>query len=119
VVTPHSQDKSITVERLTAILAERVLGWSVGPDRFLRGNRSWLPKWRFRPIENLNDAFALLEASRPDRYTLRAETRFGFHVQVEIAGCVGEASHSCKPRAITLAIAKAIGIHADVDEATR
>jgi hypothetical protein len=27
----------MTSEQLTALLADRVMGWSVGPDRFIRG----------------------------------------------------------------------------------
>ena len=51
----------MTSEHLTAILAERVMGWTVGPDRFMMGNRGWMPRWRFQPAEKLDDAFRLLE----------------------------------------------------------
>jgi hypothetical protein len=36
----------MTSEQLTAVLAGRVMGWGVGPDRFLMGNRGWMPSWR-------------------------------------------------------------------------
>jgi hypothetical protein len=29
----------MTSEHLTAILAERVMGWTIGPDRFMTANR--------------------------------------------------------------------------------
>jgi len=51
----------MTSDVVTARLAERVMGWSVAPDRYLIGNRSWIPRWRFQPLERLEDAFRLLE----------------------------------------------------------
>ena len=47
----------MTGKQLTATLAERVMGWRVGPDRFQIGNRGWIPRGRFRPTERLQDAF--------------------------------------------------------------
>lgn len=53
--------KAITSEELTRLLAERVLGWATSPDRFLTGNRRWMPRWRFRPFDRLEDSFKLLD----------------------------------------------------------
>ena len=50
-----------TVEQLTALLAEHLLGWTPAPDRFLLPNRRWMPRWRFQPFKSLSDAFQLLE----------------------------------------------------------
>jgi hypothetical protein len=55
----------MTGERLTAILAQRVMGWRVAPDRFLMGNRRWSPRWRFQPTERVKDAYRLLERAAP------------------------------------------------------
>ena len=104
----------ITQQRLTTLLAERVFGWSEGPDRFLRGKRSWLPKWRFQPLVNVKDAFVLLEAAAPSTYTLDAGATGVFRVRLEINGCVGEAHDLLKARAISIAIARALGISAEV-----
>src|SRR5436853_200927 len=51
----------MTSECLTAIVAERVMGWTVAPDRFMTGKRRWMPRWRFQPLAKLDDAFGLLE----------------------------------------------------------
>jgi hypothetical protein len=103
----------MTPERLTTLLAERVLGWSVGPDRFLTGKRGWLPRWRFRPTENLSDAFRLLEAATPDGYTMGSGENGVFWARVVILGVVGEARQASQARAITFAIARALGLEVD------
>jgi hypothetical protein len=104
------------LEQLTAILAERILGWSAGPDRFLTGKRGWLPRWRFRPAENLNDAFRLLEAATPDGYTMGSAKDGLCWARVLISGVVGEAHQPSQARAITFAIAHALGIEVDSPE---
>jgi len=73
----------MTGERLTAILAEKVMGWSVGPDRFLMGNRRWQPRWRFQPTENLDDAFRVLEKAAPQEYAMGDHGK-GFYVRVRV-----------------------------------
>jgi hypothetical protein len=57
----------VTDESLTALLAQKVMGWNVAPDRSLIGNRSWIPRWRFQPTEKLDDAFRLLEKVQPEQ----------------------------------------------------
>ncbi len=103
----------MTPENVTAVLAERVMGWSVAPDRYLVGNRSWIPRWRFQPLERLEDAFRLLEKAQPEHYSMGAGADGVFSVQVRICGRGGEASHESKPRAITLAIARALGLEVE------
>ena len=103
----------MTSEHLTAILAERVMGWTVGPDRFMMANRSWMPRWRFQPTEKLPDALRLLEAAAPAEYDMRGGDRGSFCVRVRIGNGAGEASSKCKPRAITCAIARALGIEVE------
>jgi hypothetical protein len=101
----------MTSERLAAMLAERVMGWGVGPDRFLLSNRSWMPRWRFQPTEKLADALRLLEVAAPQEYSLRGDSEGNIQVRIRIGDATGEACSGSKPRAITWAIARAVGIH--------
>ena len=104
----------MTSEHLTAILAERVMGWTIGPDRFMMANRGWMPRWRFQPAEKLEDAFRLLEGAAPQEYCIGGDDKGNVHVQVRIAGSAGEARGTSRPLAITHAIARAVGI--DVED---
>lgn len=106
--------KSTTgIEDLTTQLAQRVMGWEAAPDRFLLGERRWLPRWRFQPTEKLEDAFRLLDAAAPQNYKMGREAVGLFWVRVRIAGKTGEAQSQSKPQAITLAIARALRIPAE------
>ena len=107
----------MTSEQFTAVLAERVMGWGVGPDRFLMGNRGWMPRWRFQPTESLVDAFRLLEEAAPQEYSMCGDNKGNFWVQVRIGGGTGAADGASKPRAITCAIARALGIEVEGTEA--
>lgn len=100
----------MTNEQLTAILAEHVMGWSVAPDRFLTGKRGWIPRWKFRPIECLTDAFRLLEAAKPRQYTLHYGENGLFTVRVQLGKAKGEARDLSKPRSISYAVARAAGL---------
>lgn len=102
----------MNTDGLTAALAERVMGWTVGPDRFMMGNRRWIPHWRFQPTEKLEDAFRLLEEAAPQEYCINCDDKGGIHVQVRIDGAMGEAQEASVPCAITYAIARAVGIEA-------
>jgi hypothetical protein len=101
----------MTNEQLTAILANCVMGWGVRPNRFLMGNRGWMPRWRFQPTEKLADALRLLEVAAPEEYSLRGDTEGNIRVRVRIGAATGAACSTSKPRAITWAIARAVGIH--------
>ena len=103
----------MTDECLTALLAERVMGWSVAPDRFMTGNRGWLSRWRFQPTERLTDALRLLEVAAPEEYSLRGDSEGNSQVHVRIGDATGEACNASKPRAITWAIARAVGIRVE------
>ena len=100
----------MTSDHLAAILAERVMGWSVAPDRFMTGNRGWLSRWRFQPTEKLADALRLLEKAAPEEYNMRGDSEGNVLVHVRIGDATGEACGASKPRAITCAIARALGI---------
>ena len=100
----------MTDEHLTALLAERVMGWTVGPDRFMTGNRGWLARWRFQPAEKLADALRLLEVAAPKEYSVRGDSEGNSRVHVRIGEATGEACSASKARAITWAIARAVGL---------
>lgn len=103
----------MTNDQLTALLAERVMGWTVGPDRFMTGNRSWISRWRFQPVEKLADALRLLDVAAPEEYSLRGDGEGNSRVHVRIGDATGEACSASKPRAITCAIARAVGIEVE------
>jgi hypothetical protein len=105
----------MTPERLTEILAEHIMGWSVGPDRFTMGGRRWLPRWRFQPTARQADAFRLLEAAAAEEYTSGSETD-GFWAKVCIRGVTGQAHERTQPLAITVAVARAVGLEVDATE---
>lgn len=106
----------MTAETLTAVLAKRVMGWGVGPDRFTTSSRHWLPRWRFQPTRSLEDAFRLLEQVAPREYAMGASEDGAFWATVRLAGTTGEARESSQPRALTFAIARAVGIQVDASE---
>ena len=102
---------NVTSEDLSATLAARVMKWGVAPDRFLLDGRRWLPRWRFRPTERIEDAFRLLEALDPEEYTMRGRRADEFRVRVGLHnGDIGEATDKSKAQAITYAVARAIGV---------
>jgi hypothetical protein len=96
-------------DQLTEELARRVLGWKVSPDRLLKSGRSWIPKWRFRPLVRLEDAFLLLDRAA-DIYKLAVGRDRVFIAEVRIGRRIGRASGEPKARAVTLAISRALGI---------
>ena len=93
-------------------LASRVMGWRVASGRFVKPSRSWIPKWRFAPLERLEDAFRLLEASRAT-YTLSVDKHGVFSAKVCVDKRLGRTSGEPKARTITLALARAVGIEVD------
>lgn len=98
--------------QLTDELASRVMGWKVASGRFVKPSRSWIPKWRFAPLERLEDAFLVLDTARA-AYTLSRSAAGAFSVSVRLRHGRGEASGEPKPRTITIALAKASGIEVD------
>ena len=100
----------MTTEQLTAILAERVMGWRVAPGRLMMDRRGWKPAWRFQPIKRREDAFRLLDAAKPVEYNITARKGGGFSVHMVLAGRAGSATEVSESRAITYAVARAIGL---------
>jgi len=105
----------MTDELLTAILAERVMGWKVGPNRFLTGKRSWMSRSQFKPLVDLKDAFQLLDAATNDYSLLSGPDRV-FTALVRLGGRVGRGIGEPKARAISLAVASASGIATEVND---
>jgi hypothetical protein len=99
----------VTADLLTAILAERLLGWRATPDRFLLGNRRWMPRWRFRPFRRLEDALQLLEKANV-RYAVENARAGAFMARVIVGEQVATAHGTSPAAALTTALAKAIGI---------
>ncbi len=95
---------------LTSLLAQRVLGWTAAPDRFLLGGRRWIPRWRFQPATRLADALRLLEQVGPEEYAMGAAESGGYWAMVRVAGTTAEAHEASQPRAISVAVARAFGI---------
>jgi len=101
------------IEDLNTLLARRVMRWGVAPERFLLGGRAWMPRWHFKPTERLEDAFQLLEAAGPQKYTMGGDGEGPFWVRVRIGRTTGQARDRSKPLAITLAVARALKLQVD------
>jgi hypothetical protein len=102
---------AMTTDQLNALLAERVMGWTVAPKRFLIGKGRWMPSWRFQPTNCLDDAFQLLEKANAEAYTMAGGAAQLFQVRIRVReGAIGYAQDKSKAKAITLAIAHAVGI---------
>jgi hypothetical protein len=84
------------------------MGWNPGPDRYVGPGRKWIPKWRFSPFTNLDDAFKLLEKVA-SRFTLTG-SETGVTAEVQIRESIGCASASSTPYAVTMAVARALGL---------
>ncbi len=104
----------MTSQVLTQLVAERVMKWTAAPKRFMLGSRKWIPDWRFQPCETFEHAIQLLDAARPTTYSLGVDQKGRFWARVEVDGVVGEASNMSRPRVVTIAVARAVGI--DVEE---
>ncbi len=104
-----------TNSEITNLLAQRVMRWRLGPDRFLLGDRRWLARWRFQPMEKLDDAFQLLEKADPSEFLMRGDDEGNITVKVTIGGKSGRAVRKSKPEAISFAVAAAIGIDKEND----
>jgi hypothetical protein len=99
----------MTAEALTALLAERIMHWSVAPDRFMLGNRQWITRSRFQPLSDVKHAFRLLEAVATG-FSLVRLPGGAFRAEVRVGRHTGVASGEPKAACITLAVARAVGI---------
>jgi hypothetical protein len=78
------------------------------PDRFIKSGRTWIPRWRFQPLVQLADAFQLLDQAAR-RYSLTRDRHGIFSVSAQIGSRWGKASGEPKARAVTIAVARALG----------
>jgi hypothetical protein len=110
---PHQSvgllEHGMTSEHFTQVLAKRVLGWSVAPDRFMIGGRRWLPSWGFQPATRLEDALRVLKGVALEEFVMGGAESGGLWANVRVAD-TREASDLYKPRVITVAIARRLGI---------
>jgi hypothetical protein len=100
----------MTNDQLTAILAERILGWRVGPERFILGSRQWITRAHFQPFDRIQDAFRLLKKAA-SAFSLTKTPDGVFTATVQVGDLSGTASGRAEATAISLAIARAIGVH--------
>jgi hypothetical protein len=76
-----------------------------------------MPRWRFQPNKNLDNALTLLDAAGPDECTISRRRGADWSVVVRAGNGIGRAQDASQARAITLAVAKAVGLDVgDVDE---
>ena len=108
-VASPKRGQPMTNDRLTAILAERVMGWRVSPERFLKGGRSWTQRWQFQPLRRLDHAFQLLEKVN-GTYTLARAGDGTYTAQVCVGDRRGTAVGESEAAAVTVALARAVGI---------
>jgi hypothetical protein len=101
----------MTEQRLTDELAHLVLGWRLAPGRYLTIGRTWIPRSRFRPFQDIREAFRLLDTVTDD-YLLRAIPGKSFTVEIRLKGRIGRASGNSKARVITLAVAQLLELEA-------
>jgi hypothetical protein len=105
----NNKNAADSIQALEITLAKSVMGWSLAPDRFLLGKRSWIPRWRFQPTLRLDDAFHLLAEAKAELCVIQV-IEGNFSVTVKIRGRAGQATGKSGPLAITLALATALGI---------
>jgi len=99
----------MNTDQLTAIMAERVMGWKPAPDRFVKAGRSRIPRWRFQPLTDLADAFLVLDRVA-DHYALTRDGRT-FTVEVRSGSGSGTASGELLAKTIAVAIARSMGLY--------
>jgi hypothetical protein len=104
----------MTDQRLTDELAFRGMGWRPGPDRYLKSGRSWIPRWRFEPLDKLSDALELLEHAA-EKYSLSGGHQCPFAARVQIGSAIAIKSGDSKARTIALAVAQALGINVEAN----
>jgi hypothetical protein len=105
----------VTNDQLTAIMAERILGWPVGPERFIMGNRQWITRGHFQPVDRVQDAFRLLQKAASG-FSLTKTPDGVFSATVCVGDRTGTASGSAVAATITRAIGRALGLEVDTTE---
>jgi hypothetical protein len=107
---PHFGElEGSTDHQLAGDLAQAVMGWRVFPNRIVKTDRAWIPRWRFKPFQELRDAFQLLDQAA-DSYSLTHGRSSMFLAEVRIGERLGRAEEPEIARAITTALARALGL---------
>jgi hypothetical protein len=96
-------------KQVTEALASKILGWKICRDRFITSGRSWVSRWRFKPMTHLDDAFRLLDGAGAN-YRLTATAGGKFTAEVRVGVGRGTASGAEKAETITVALARALGL---------
>jgi hypothetical protein len=99
-------------ERLTDRLAEGVMGWRLAPGRYLKSGRGWISRPKFRPLHDVRDAFRLVYTMAAD-YSLTRKQGGGCTAIVRSADQTGTVTAASEARAISLAVAAAIGLETE------
>src|ERR1019366_3825353 len=100
-------ERAVTSDLLTATLAEKVMHWGVAPDRFLLGNRQWISRTQFQPLNRVQDAFRLLR-KLTSMFSLTSSGDGVFTAAVRIGDRTGRASGESEAATILLAVARAL-----------
>jgi hypothetical protein len=101
--------KSINDDRLTDQLACQIMRWKVAPGRFLTGDRGWMPRWRFQPLTNVEDALKLVNTAGAT-LVLTISADGSCAAAATKAERTGRASCASVATSITVAISRAIGL---------
>jgi hypothetical protein len=102
-------------DHLTTVFATRFLGLKASRDRFLKPDGGWIPRWRFAPFTSLEDAFLVLDRAATE-FKLSMHRGRTFSAEVRIDGRIGKAVGNNKARAISIAIASAMGLKCPNDD---
>lgn len=87
----------MTDKKLTVAVAQKAMGWAITPET------DWQPLLHWIDAMELADEFeGLLE--------MRREATGPWRCKATITGVVGEATEDHGPRAVTLSIARAVGL---------
>src|SRR5206468_4217595 len=98
-------------ERLSDELARVVLGWRLAPGRYLKSERQWIQRSKFRPFQNLDDAF-MVTSRASNAYFLGRDADGVFTATVRVGDREGRATSKTAAPAIALALTQALGIDA-------
>jgi hypothetical protein len=99
----------VTADCLTAILAEKVMGWRVGPERFLTGGRCWIRRSRFQPTRRMEDALQL-QNKAGGSYSITKGEGGTVTAKVTLTGKTRTVTDKSDAAALTRALALALGI---------
>src|SRR5206468_3536611 len=107
---PARMGNFMIMDHLNDELAVRVMSWRLAPGRYLESDKTCIPRWRSQPVEKPAETLRLLEVAAPEEYSVDGDRDGNSRTRVRIGATTGEACCVSKRRAITWAIARAVGI---------